>query len=203
VNKRPATFSDMPTLVIPAAIKIEILGTIAGRQCANVMGGLNTGGAGATQTQLLAMADVIQTTWRSTFLPLFSDAYTYRETRLTSLNTATSPQVTVTNPGNGTKQNAGSPQIAQLIKLLTAVRSRSGRGRVYLPPPGDGDVNSSGVLLPQQVTDLTSAFTTLRTNMLNAGLEHAVLSRTKSVATVVTGFVVDPKVATQRRRLRG
>ncbi len=193
----------MPTLVIPAAIKVEILGTIAGRQCANVLGALNSGGAGATSAQLLELATAVQTVWKASFLPLLSDAYSYREVRCTSLNTATSPQVTVTSPGNGGKSNAGSPQISQLVKLISEVRSRSSRGRIFLPPPGDGDVNSSGILLAQQVIDLTSAMNSLRSSMATAGGPQAILSRADNIGYSVSAFVVDSKVATQRRRLRG
>jgi hypothetical protein len=193
----------MPALVIPAAVKIEFLGTIANRQCVNVLGGQNTGGAGVTQAQLTTMAGVAVAAWTDNLCPLFSDAYTFREARLTSLNTATSPQVTLTDVTNGGKSNGSSSQVAQLVKLITAIRSRSSRGRVFLPPPGDADVNSSGVLLPQQVTDLTAAFSILQGNMLQAGLPLAVLSRVDLEANVVTSFRVDNVVATQRRRLRG
>jgi hypothetical protein len=193
----------MPTLVIAGAVKVEILGSIAGRQVANVLGAVNTGGAGATPAQLDSLADTTLITWRSTLLPLISDAYEVREVRATSLNTATAPQATRTNPGSGTKSNGSSSQVAQLIKLLTAVRSRSSRGRVYLPPPGDGDVNSSGFLLNQQIVDLTAAWTQLYANWAGVGFTPAVLSRTDSVAYPITGFAVDSKVATQRRRLRG
>jgi hypothetical protein len=89
------------------------------------------------------------------------------------------------------------------VKLITEVRSRSSRGRIYLPPPGDGDVNSSGVLLNQQVIDLTAAMSRLRSDMATAGGPHAILSRVKNLGYPVTAFVVDSKVATQRRRLRG
>jgi hypothetical protein len=193
----------MPALIVPGAIKIEIIGVIAGRQCVNVMGGINDTGSVPTVVSLNTQADTILTVWKSTLLPLFSDAYTVNEVRLTSLQTATSPQVTAASPGNGGKSNGSSSQVTQLIKLITAVRSRSSRGRVYLPPPGDADVNSSGILLPAQVNDLTTAWTTLYNQMRAVDINPAVISRTDLVANEVTTFKVDSKVATQRRRLRG
>ncbi len=203
MNRNPHTLVLMPQLVIPAAIKVEILGTIAGRECANVLGALNSGGAGATTAILLELANAVEASWKTGFLPLISDAYSYREVRCTSLNTATSPQVVVTNPGNGTKSNGSSSQVAQLIKLITETRSRSSRGRIYIPPPGDADVNSSGMMTNQQVIDLTAAMSSLRSSMATAGAPQAILSRFKSIAYPVTAFRVDTKVATQRRRLRG
>jgi hypothetical protein len=193
----------MPALVIPGATKIEMLGTLAGRQCVNVMGGIVDSGVAPTVPTLNDWADTILTVWKSTLLPLFSDAYTISSVRITSLQTATSPQVTISNPGNGAKANGSSAQVAQIIKLVTAIRSRASRGRVYLPPPGDADVNSAGILLAQQVQDLQAAWTTLYNVMRLDGLNPAILSRTLLLAFEVTSFTVDSKVATQRRRLRG
>lgn len=189
-------------LVIPGAVKIEMIGTVGTRACVNVMGG-EWLGATPTVAVLNTAAAAVLSSWKTRFLPLCSDAYTVSQCRITSLDSATAPQGASSSPGNGTKANGAAPQVSQIIKLLTAIRSRSTRGRLYLPPPGEADVNSTGILLGQQVTDLGTAMSGHISAMSAAGMNLSVLSRKLMVSTNISGFQVQSTVATQKRRLRG
>ena len=95
-----------------------------------------------------------------------------------------------------------SPNLAYLVEKHTALGGRKGRGRMFLPGVTEGGIGGSGDL------DLTvlGDFTTNLANWLDAlggvGVEPVVLHSDETAPTPITAFVIDPKVATQRNRLR-
>lgn len=91
-----------------------------------------------------------------------------------------------------------------LVRKNTAAAGRRNRGRMYLPPFGlaEGDVSKSGMITPALVVDIQA--------QVEAGFpgdDFVVLHDSVGVTpapapTPITGFVVDNRIATQRRRLR-
>lgn len=113
--------------------------------------------------------------------------------------TIESPRVHV-----GTTNSETPPQnCAVLVRKRTVVAGRRGQGRMYVPPFAVTEVavNKAGVIAPGDLANLQNAF--------NAWFNHGepwVLLHDDVPApmepTPITGFVVDGRIATQRRRLR-
>lgn len=90
-------------------------------------------------------------------------------------------------------------QVAVVISLRTALATRSGRGRFYLPPLGvtmvdDGRVSAAAIAI------LDNAWTDFFDAMNTGGLTVVVRNRTSHVSTVVTSARVGNVFDTQRRR---
>lgn len=104
--------------------------------------------------------------------------------------------------GSGAVDGA-SPQVAVLVRKLTGLAGREFRGRMYLPGPSENAVTASGFLA---ATNL-AAYQTAADNYLAALLSNAhpmilLHDNPATAVNTVTSLSVDPKVATQRRRLR-
>lgn len=96
-----------------------------------------------------------------------------------------------------------SPQVALLVKKVTAGGGRQQRGRMFLPIISEsvtdaGGVVNAGALAPYQqaVTDWLNDLSTRQVPMVL--LHNAV----EIVPTPVTALTVDARTATQRRRIR-
>jgi hypothetical protein len=112
----------------------------------------------------------------------------------------------------GTQTPAVVPQnTAYLIRKRTDLAGRRGRGRMYVPGVSEADSGATGMVLASAVTAWQTAFNNwfndLTVTVGNRFYPPAVLHRSEGIGveplpTLVTSFVVDSRVATQRRRLR-
>ncbi len=103
----------------------------------------------------------------------------------------------------GTSGGASLPNnCALLIKKITGLGGRSGRGRMFVPitSVGEDSVSPTGVITPATVTSLQTAWTALKNGMVPF-LLHDSLSPV-TTPTPITSLVVDGRIATQRRRMR-
>lgn len=100
----------------------------------------------------------------------------------------------------GGGSNGSIPQQACLLKLTTALRGRSYRGRIYLPFI-DESQTSSGKITTGTVTSMATAWATFLTDMGTDGWTLVVASYLHSTAQAVTGLTVESESATQRRRM--
>jgi hypothetical protein len=113
----------------------------------------------------------------------------------------------------------GPPNNAFLIRKNSTSGGRQGTGRMYQPGVSEVDVDQAGVVLAGMKGNIQTAYEAFRTALVTANMEmyliHSVGSYQKivdgAVVTVnvparmpsrVIGLAVDPKIATQRRRLR-
>lgn len=103
------------------------------------------------------------------------------------------------------------PNCAVLVRKRTDLAGRRGRGRLYMPGPPESGVDQVGNLAGAEVTanqNRWSAFYDYLTSLQGGRLyPPVVLHRSEGAGvepppTPVTQFTVDPKIATQRRRLR-
>lgn len=110
---------------------------------------------------------------------------------------------TPTTPANwkGT-QTSNTPllQVANLIKLVTASRGRSFRGRVYLPWTDEQAVNAQK-LDTGFASLISTAWIAFNTSLNTAGFPIQVASYTLAVSTPIAALASELEVATQRRRL--
>lgn len=115
---------------------------------------------------------------------------------------ATNHFVPVTE-ANWTGQNGTDfvPQVAHIIKLTTALRGRSHRGRVFLPFTAESEI-SNGLLNSGSVGNLTTHWNAFNTNLFShgGGFDWGVASY--KLSTFETGLDVacETVLGTQRRR---
>lgn len=108
--------------------------------------------------------------------------------------------------GTGSTTNVAANS-AVLVHKRTAVGGRKGRGRLFLPwYVADTNVDEVGFITPATVTTLQSYMDSFRaalnTNNVPMRLLHSPDKNGVLLApTAVTDLVVDPQIATQRRRL--
>lgn len=111
-----------------------------------------------------------------------------------------------TTPNTGVAAaGALPPNCAVLVRKLTAAGGRRGRGRLYMPGLPDSLCNAIGTITAGTVTSLQGDFDSVQTQLLAiSGVEDLVLFHDTAPfdPTPITEFVVQTKIATQRRRLR-
>ena len=114
-------------------------------------------------------------------------------------------------PG-GTAGETPPVNTALLVRKVTPFGGRRNRGRFYWPGlVQDASVDELGVVTPARVTSLQSDFNTFRNN-LETGLSATEVPTPMVILhdvtegavlpTDVTGLIVQPVMATQRRRMR-
>ena len=114
-------------------------------------------------------------------------------------------QINPNEGGGASAYELDPPNTAILIKKATATPGRQGRGRIYWPVAGSSFSNNVGILDSAVLSDLQDAFDLFLTNLATNGAAMHVLHQASGPITTpseVTALIVDPKVATQRRRLR-
>ena len=118
---------------------------------------------------------------------------------------ATGPSAVVTKVDGGAAATPASPNTAILVKKVTALGGRAGRGRMFIPGVPEAQVDAGGNIDNGWLANLQTAIDDFAASMEVAGWSPALLHGVGSPITEptsITGLVADPKVATQRRRLR-
>lgn len=92
------------------------------------------------------------------------------------------------------------PDCAVTISWSTALRGRSFRGRTYLGPLKSTTNSADGTVNAQSRDQIAAAAQLLIGDLLTRSAVICVLSRTRGVATEVTGGYIDNEFDTQRRR---
>lgn len=98
-----------------------------------------------------------------------------------------------------------SPNTTWLVHKTTSFGGRAGRGRMFLPGIREADVSDAGVISPTPLTDMQTAMTAFRSQLIADDLEPVLLHSAQSpivAPSPIISFSVDSRVATQRRRLR-
>jgi hypothetical protein len=124
----------------------------------------------------------------------------------TIVNTSTLP----TQVG-GASNTCLPPNTSYLVRKRTDLAGRRGRGRMYVPGVPEATVDHVGIVTASTVTVVQAAFTAWF-EILTAGAgarlyPPVVLHRTEGIGdepppTPVLSFLVENKVATQRKRMR-
>lgn len=95
------------------------------------------------------------------------------------------------------------PNCAYLVHKQTGFGGRSGRGRLYWPGVAMSEVNEAGVVGTDARNGVTTGWELVRTQLTTAGLPPMLLhAESEPGPYLITAFVCDNKIATQRRRLR-
>lgn len=165
------------------------------------------------ETDFTLLPKVLQELWLNKWSGLLSHEYTLTRTTATPGND--SPEYVTYEyslPTNGSSSKDTSvPSVACLIRKITDQPGRRGRGRLYQPGvlPEDGTA-ASGVIASNFLPQLQAAATSWL-NGLNAQsafpavgmqvLHSSTASGGSHPPATVTSLIVEPLVATQRRRI--
>lgn len=201
-NPLPDLGALMAQTVITNGYRLTIRSSVGSQEVVNVMHFL---GGGPGEEQTLAQAAV--TAWGGAgrpFLAVGNSAVQLREIEATDLS-STSGGIWVETPTGivGATQQLATAGAAALIQWNGQTRSRNSRGRLYLGPLRENQVETDGRTLATGVaTTLTNAITGFRADLAALGFNLHVLSRATNTMFPVTLMRVAPIIATQRRRIR-
>ena len=194
----------MPFTPIANTAKIELIGHsgITEQPIVNVM----HSGLGGADT--FAEVDAIALAVKGVVLAhlnVWSSTMFFDEVRVTSLDTATSPQATEAFPAatQGTASPDAIPGAAALVKLLTATRGRSYRGRIYVGIIAANEVGDGNGTLSVSFQGVVNAYISAIEAALNAltpSVGLVVASRKLGISSFVLSANCEPTVAYQRRR---
>jgi hypothetical protein len=171
-----------------------------------------------------AALDAITQAWQDTMLPGQSNALTYLGTTARGGQSVDTSFATDTprNVAGGNVQAMLTRNTACLVRKTSIRGGRRGRGRMFVPAIlPEVEVDQSGMLIPALVTSLQNRATTLFTQLNAIGQGPVILHQDQQVVGYssstgkpvygpvnpgppdqVTSLIVDPKAATQRRRMR-
>lgn len=94
------------------------------------------------------------------------------------------------------------PNCAFLIRKITSLGGREGRGRIYLPGAPAAAVAENGQLNGTTAADLDTAFANFHAQMIVDNMDPVVLHNSATTPTPIDVWSCDALAATQRRRLR-
>lgn len=152
-----------------------------------------------------------QTAWTAGIAALFSSAYAATlstdveaiEATTTEIDPTTGKQLQgVTDPRNdaGTSAAESLPfQVAPVVSFRTALKSRSGRGRIYSPSMAVTQI-ANGRMIPAAQTALADGAQDMLQALVAGGLAPVIYHRTTGTTTNITSIDVGDVFDTQRRR---
>lgn len=190
----------MPPLPVIANTYRTVLdwGSVGGTNPRNVMHFRDTLGT-QTASDLFHVADDGAT---SDMWGYLTDSSVCGLLHITPLDGVTgTSEFATTAPGwTGPQTGQYMPQVAQVIKLVTGLRGRSNRGRVFLGPVAES-VAANGILIAgDELAAQHAAWVSFETTLHAAGWEIVVASYKLGTAQSVTAISNEQILATQRRR---
>lgn len=115
------------------------------------------------------------------------------------------PQVDETDVGGTRAGTALPPNCAVVASFRTTLAGRRRRGRCYLPPLAEGDVDQSGAITQAVVDGVKAAMddvaSDIEASVAGMDIDHIVWSHCDNVTEEVTSILVNQRIDTQRRRL--
>lgn len=150
------------------------------------------------------LAQAVADAWEASMLDQQSTAITLESVLVKKGPNATGQSAEVFPGTAGTVAAATtSPQVSILVKKVTALGGREGRGRFYMPGYTEADIGADGSLDSTDLDSLQTDADAFHAALLAADIEPVLLHNSATTPTEILSFQVDSTVATQRRRLRG
>ena len=168
-----------------------------------------------------AIVDGFRNAWATHMVPNFPNSYQLTRTEMRyhiDTDDDDAPFSVVVNNTTATGGSAGQavPQnVATLVHKRTALAGRQFRGRMFLPPPGEADVDAVGQLATAHRSALNADLAAFLVEIRGTGgltypddtdvyLFHTLPDGEllAPLPTIITTLDVDLRVATQRTRLR-
>nr|CRY97176.1 hypothetical protein [uncultured prokaryote] len=167
---------------------------------------LHTTGAGDLTSAQATWESATAALWVDQLDALISTDVVMTEVTTASLDEGTGGQISRLGTGvdyPGVSESEMLPfQCALVISTRSALATRSGRGRFYLPPIAEGNTVGGRLSSTAQAAVVTAGsqfFAALATG----GLEPVILNRSTLAQTTITQFDVGDIIDTQRRRRNG
>lgn len=164
-------------------------------------------GAGA---DLAEIADALATDAADYYKDCLSADADYKGVMVQSIYPTPKGAVVSDTSGNGSGNQASQvlpTQVSGIITMQTALAGRSGRGRVYVPFPGQGDAADDGTPSAAYVANLEDLGSFLATTQIIVGATGTsdlapvlIQLGNPAVTRPITGRIARNKWATQRRR---
>jgi hypothetical protein len=153
-----------------------------------------------------AWADAVSQAGADFYKTILGTSYRYEGADI-AVGTATPGQPvlveSVTGAGAGTSSGSRLPQnCALLVKKNSASGGRHNRGRFFVPGISEADVGDNGALTSGALTFFQGEVNTFFTDLQVVSDNVVILHNDLTFPTPCTGFQVDGRIATQRRRLR-
>lgn len=169
--------------------------------------GLDLGGATLSGQDLLAS---LTSLWQAQVVAGMANFMTYSASSLVVGQDGGDPITYDSAPGSGgTVSGTFLPQnCAALIRKQTALGGRRNRGRMFLPYClAEADVDNIGNLTSTRINALNTQFDSVMSGLDGLGVTPVVLHTLEPIGvtplpTPITSMTADPRLATQRRRLR-
>jgi len=133
-------------------------------------------------------------------MPAVSGAVALERTR--SRVAAGAGPVYTHHDAGGAAASAAPPNVSYLVHKNTAGFGRTAKGRCYVPGVVESYIDAAGALDGTGTGDMNTAFDTFLTDLDAIGTTMVILHTGSSDPDTVLTCTTDPKVATQRRRLR-
>lgn len=173
-----------------------------------------SGAVGLTVAQLTQIQSTFDTYMQSAFASWGANVSKYNSSYVqdySATNGLSVSPVVMSTAGGGGGQSPDN--VAILVSWKTAERYKGGHGRWYLPAVGAGNINAPNTVNPSQAAAIHTAIAGLLTGMSGlsgtyGGPYNFVIYRNRTGVRgtphvlVPTSFVIQPNLATQRRRLR-
>lgn len=185
-------------LIIPDTYLVSIKGSSGGQDVINVIGVRGTGNTA------ISVASAVEGAWRVANGPLskLPTTYSFKEVKAMSLASASGDIYTVTGTGNGGVSGAlATNGSCALLNYGSGTRSKSERGRMYVGPLREGDIDVDGRTLSNPA-GWTAAFQAFRTSLELNNRKWVVISRKNASTADVISIATQSIIATQRRRIR-
>lgn len=208
----------MPFVPVANTVEVELRMLLDSQHIENTLY-FNMGGA-PDPDQMNDLGNALITWWEDQYSTQASTSLELREVVVTSLQSATAPQISVA-PAVSAFGDLSSPvlpsNVSLCLSLRTASRGRSFRGRNYFAGLTESQVSGNTVSDPT-VDALIDIYDLLRVTPVHDSGEHCVVSRFSGVDpvthrpiprvaginTLVTSvIVVDKTIDSMRRRLPG
>lgn len=187
-------------VVVANAYALNVQALFGGQTVINTFHALGT-----APGQQVAAAAALRTSWKNnnSLLPIWDGKYTLVGFEATDLSSSTGGVSFVADTTAGTRTTASTAgrQTSALVSFSTGSRSRSQRGRSYLGPLYEPDIDIDGATL-LAAGNIDGRMTFFRTAMATAGFPIVILSRKLLATYTITAQVTSTTIATQRRRLR-
>lgn len=154
----------------------------------------------------VVIAEAARDAWVSGMIPVQSSAITLVGVLVKIGPNSTGPSGEASASEDGDiGGDAMPPNVAILVKKNTNMGGRSGRGRMYIPGLAESWGTTGGVMSNTDLGNVQDAVTATMASLALSGYFPVVLHTAGaplSEPTAVTSFVVQQRLATQRRRLR-
>lgn len=148
-------------------------------------------------------AGLLHDIFGDTWLTSMSASVTLERTILKAGPNDVGPATEFSDPRTGGNvASMAPPNVSFLVRKVTAMGGRANRGRMYLPGVPESLVGNDGTLDSTFVTNQATVATNFLSRLSAEVLAPVILHNSVQTPTLITQLVMEPRVATQRRRLR-